>query len=64
MFCGDLVKILQCGSTKSKTALFFSASEKIFFGLVKMTFGLLDISYSLPYGKTDFLCTLKWEIYI
>ena len=28
----DLAKILQCGSTKSKAALFFSACKKIFAG--------------------------------
>ena len=47
----DLEKILQCGSVESKTALFFSACEKIFFGRVKMTFGQADVRYSFPDGQ-------------
>ena len=39
----DLEKILQCGSVESKT--------KNFFGRVKMTFGLVDVRYSLPEGQ-------------
>ena len=47
----DLEKILQCGSVESKTALFFFCLRKDFFGRVKMTFGLVDVRYSLPEGQ-------------
>ena len=30
---------------------FFILLAKNFFGLVKMTFGLVDVSYSLPFGQ-------------
>ena len=30
---------------------FFILHMKIFFGLVKMTFGLVDVGYSLPNGQ-------------
>ena len=31
--------------------MFSFCSRKKFFGLVKMTFGLVDVSYSLPLGQ-------------
>ena len=47
----DPAKIYSVAALRAKQ-LFFSACKKIFFRLVKMTFGLVDVS------KTDFLCSL------
>ena len=46
----DLEKILQCGGAERKTALFFFCLRKNFFVPAKMTFGLIDVRYSLPEG--------------
>ena len=47
----DLEKILKCDSAESKTTLFFFCLRKKFFGQVRMTFGLVDVTYSLPEGQ-------------
>ena len=43
--------------------IFSFCSRKIFFGLVKMTFGLVDVGYSLPDGqavKLIFFAPWNW----
>ena len=47
----DLEKILQCDSAESKTTLFFFCLRKNFLGQVGMTFGLVDVTCSLPFRQ-------------